>query len=175
MVSFLGRLKHILNETYLNIIYQSVILPHFDYADIIWQSSQNKFLDQLQKLQNRAGRIILRINPYIHTSIFQIHDILKWETLKTRRSKHMYIMMYKILHDLTPHYMQNNLVHKETNYALRNAESFVLPKPQTNYCKRTFSYRGSKMYNDLPLNFRTPNTLTSFKNDLKEWMKGFYL
>ena len=175
MVSFLGRFRHTLNEYYLNIIYQSIILPHFDYSDTIWQSCSNIFLDQLQKLQNRAGRILLGINPYRHTSIFQIHDLLKWETLKTRRKKHMYIMLYKIFHDLAPKYLQNNLVHKETNYALRNVENLVLPKPNTNYCKRTFSYRGSTIYNDLPLNLRRPNTLTLFKTDLDEWLDKFDL
>lgn len=174
MVSFLGRLKYLLSESYLNLIYQSVILPHFDYADIIWQSSPQTYLDQLQKLQNRAGRIILKINPSSHTSIFKIHDLLKWETLKTRRNKHMYIMLYNIFHNLTPEYMKNNLSKKETKYALRNVDNLILPKPNSNYCKRTFFYRGSKMYNELPINLRRPNTVTLFRNGLNEWIVDCY-
>ena len=173
MVSFLGRLRHTLNESYLNLIYQSVILPNFDYADIIWQSSSQFYLDQLQKLQNRAGRIILKVNPQNYTSNFQIHDLLKWETLKTRRKKHMYVMFYKIFHDLTPKYLKNNLIYKQTNYALRNVDNLVLPKPNTNYCKRTFFYRGSKMYNELPIELRRPNTLNLFRNNLDDWIKDF--
>ena len=43
-------------------------------------------------------------------------------------------------------------------YAPRNVDNLVLPKPKTNYCTRTFFYRGSKLYNELPINLGRPNT-----------------
>ena len=42
---------------------------------------------QLQKLQNRAGRIILGISPYKHVSNHEVHEMLNWEFLNTRRKK----------------------------------------------------------------------------------------
>ena len=53
-------------------------MPQLDYADIVWDGGKKKHVDRLQKLQNRAGRIILKINPHLHTSNHQIHDILGW-------------------------------------------------------------------------------------------------
>ena len=82
MVSFLGRLRYYLNESLLVQIYQSIILPNFDYADIVWNSASKSNLEQLQKLQNRAGRIILKVNPQNRISNVYIHDTLKWEILK---------------------------------------------------------------------------------------------
>ena len=112
MISFLGRLRNFVNESSLKIIYSSVILPHFDYADVIWQSASKTHMDLLQKLQNRAGRIILRINPYSHISTSYIHEILKWKKLNIRRKEHMYIMMFKVLHDLAPDYMKISIPSK---------------------------------------------------------------
>ena len=35
LIIFLGRLRHYLNEPSLKLIYQSIILPMFDYADVV--------------------------------------------------------------------------------------------------------------------------------------------
>ena len=114
MISFLRRLRHYINRSNLNLIYRSVILPHFDYADIIWHSSSDKYVSQLQKLQNRAGRIILKINPRSHFSVTSMHDILQWETLKSRQKFHIQIMMFKILNNLTPTYQRENILFSKT-------------------------------------------------------------
>ena len=69
MIGFLGRLRRSLSETVLNLIYRSLILPLFDYGDIIYSSTFMKYTDKLQKLQNRAGRIILKVKPEHHACL----------------------------------------------------------------------------------------------------------
>ena len=59
LVKYLGRLRHSLNETCLKLLYNSLILPLFDYADLIYDSSNVKYTMQLQKLQNRAVELSL--------------------------------------------------------------------------------------------------------------------
>ena len=81
MISFLRRLRHFINRIYLKLIYRNVILPLFrNLGVILWKTYQ------LQKLQNRAGKIILKINPKSHFSVMSIDEILQWETLKSRQS-----------------------------------------------------------------------------------------
>ena len=138
LVSFLGRLRYTINESNLNIIYKSVILPHFDYGDLVWQSASKSSLLLLQKLQNRAGRIIMRINPYSHISTQHVHDTLVWDFLDKRYKKHLYIMMYKVLQNLTPNYMLDNISLRSTNYELRSSQVMNLPKTRSNCCKKTF-------------------------------------
>ena len=103
MISYLARIKHFVNESALKTIFDTVILPHFDYTDIVWQSATKTQLEHLQKLQNRAARIILNVNPYEHKSIIEMHDLLNWENLNRRRKKHIMSFAYKILHDMAPH------------------------------------------------------------------------
>ena len=165
MISFLRRLRHYINRSNLNLIYRSVILPHFDYADIIWHSSSDKYVSQLQKLQNRAGRIILKINPRSHFSVTSMHDILQWETLKSRQKFHIQIMMFKVLNNLTPTYLRENILYSQRHYQLRN-NNLNLPKPRTNNCKRAFFYRGAKLYNKLPQSIRDKSYLAAFKRSL---------
>ena len=42
----------------LIIIYKSIIQPHFDYCSQVWGCLGNVLSDKLQRLQNRAFRII---------------------------------------------------------------------------------------------------------------------
>ena len=165
MISFLRRLRNFINRKHLNLIYQTVILPHLDYADIIWQSSSEQLVNQLQKLQNRAGRIILKINPQSHFSVASMHEILKWQTLKSRQTFHAQVMMFKVLNNLTPSYLQENIFYSHRPYRLRH-HNLSLPKPRTNSCKRTFFYRGAKLHNSLPTPIRNCQSLTLFKRSL---------
>ena len=48
MVSFLSRLRHFLDKSSLVLIYKSIILPHFDYADIVWMSASQTLRNQVQ-------------------------------------------------------------------------------------------------------------------------------
>ena len=63
VVSFLARLRHFISESNLKIVYNSIILPLFDYADIVYDSASKKYTDRLQKIQNRAGHLIKIFSP----------------------------------------------------------------------------------------------------------------
>ena len=168
MINYLARIKHFLNTSALKIIYNTVILPHFDYADIVWQSATKTQLEFLQKLQNRAARIILNVNPYEHKSTLELHHILNWEYLGRRRLKHTMSFMYKILHNMAPEYMEEEFEIKSSKYGLRKIDVLVIAKPRTNYGKRTFSYHGAKLYNEIPISARQAISLTDFNKQVSE-------
>lgn len=170
LVGFLGRLSHTIDDVNLNLIYKATILPHFDYGELIWQSASKSSLLLLQKLQNRAGRMIMKINPFEHVSTKHVHDSLSWEFLEKRQDKHLCIMMYKILHNLTPVYMSGSVSVKDSPYDLRSSHNLNLPRPNTNSCKRTFFYRGISKYNTLPQNIRDATSLSVFKLLLNEFI-----
>ena len=168
MIGYLRRIKYFVNESILKMIYTSIILPHFDYADVVWQSASKKYLESLQKLQNRAGRVILNINPYSHVSTSHIHDILEWDKLDVRQKNHMHIMMFKIINDLAPEYLKQLIMYKPNSHYLRNSSHLSLPKPRTDRCKQTFYYRAASLYNTLPYDVRSASTIQSFKTKLNK-------
>ena len=95
MVSFLGRLRSTLNESILQLVYNAVVLPHFDYRDVLYGSACKYVTERLQKLQNRAGRLILHINRDSHVTYSEIHNALNWESLHDRRNQHLLTYMFK--------------------------------------------------------------------------------
>ena len=46
-----------------------------------------------------------------------------------------------------------------------------LPKPNTNYLKKSFSYSAASQWNNLPNNLRTIESLRSLKEKLVDFMK----
>ena len=167
MVSYMSRLRQFVNMSELKLIYNSIVLPHFDYGDIVWQSANNNCVAQLQKIQNRAGRIILKVNPYSHTSSSQIHSSLGWDTIHNRQRFHLISFTHKILNNMAPDYMKDMFKFKVSPYSLRNQSNLCLPKPRTNYCKRSFVYRAASEYNELPYGLRQITSYTAFKFNLK--------
>ena len=39
-------------------VYNALIMPYFDYRSLFWETCSNYLIENLQKLQNRAARII---------------------------------------------------------------------------------------------------------------------
>ena len=75
--------------------YNSIILPLFDYADVIW--GDKSLMEDLQILQNKAGKVILGM-PMGHSATEAL-DNLKWSKLHVRR-QHRRIAVYKCIHNL---------------------------------------------------------------------------
>ena len=75
-------------------LYNSLILPLFDYAYIVWGDKNNEVLMQnLQVLQNNAARIILDLPKYFSGT--QALAQLNWTHLTERRRQHRCTAIYK--------------------------------------------------------------------------------
>ena len=74
---------------------------------------------------------------------------LKWKTLETRRFHTKATLVYKILKDLSAPQLSNSFVKlsdTNINYSLRNIKTdLALPRPYTNFLKRSFNYSGAML------------------------------
>ena len=73
----------------------------FDYCDTLWDTVNSSLATRLQKLNNRASRVL---GYEIKTS--EIRNQLGWSTLQERGRKHISTLMYKILHNDAPNYLK---------------------------------------------------------------------
>ena len=149
-------------------IYNALILPHFDYCSPVWDGMSGCLSDKLQKLQNRAARVITQ-SPF-DTSSNLLLAMLKWEKLSLRRKKQKALIMYKTLNELAPDYLQCLFTQRHVNdYNLRNLEGKLsLAKPNTNYLKRSFCYSGACLWNNLPQDLKSVCSIGQFKRGIKK-------
>ena len=83
--------------------------------------------------------------------------------------------MYKCINNLAPAYLCNFFVPRTPNYYFRNAKKKVmLPNPRTDYLKRSFSYSGGLLWNNLPEEMRTSNSVGFFKRISHRWFSDQY-
>ena len=151
MSSAIGALKRIrpfVSQSTAIHIYNALIQVHLDYCSPVWDGFSNQLSDKLQKLQNRAARVIAKAN--YETSSNVLLEMLKLDSLSVRRKKQKAVVMFKSLNKLAPVYLQDLFdIHvRSTSYNLRNlCGKLTLPKPRTNYLKRSFSYSGAQLWN----------------------------
>ena len=141
-------------------VYNSLIQPHFDYCSVVWGNCNKGLSEKLQRLQNRAARILMSAS--YDSNLDDLFRALGWRRLYYQRLEQKSIIMYKTLHGLTPDCLRSRFV-----YRLRNSENkLVLPQPRTDYLKRSFLYSGGQLWNSLPVDLRQASSLTDFKSKL---------
>ena len=80
--------------------------------------------------------------------------------------------MYKILNNYTApglkEYFCESIVSQST-YHLRNSETDLkLPKPRTEFLKKTFKFSGTKLWNDLPQKAKLVDKVDPFKRKIRQ-------
>ncbi len=95
------------------LIYSSIIQPKFDYAITIWGYTCDNN-DKIQRLQNRAARIVTGNYEYVTTRGTELVRRLRWTCVTQRRDYFMSILMYKSIHGMAPAYLYNEItLHSE--------------------------------------------------------------
>ena len=119
---------------------------------------------KIQKLQNRAARVLTSANYDTSTDI--LFEKLGWIDLQSQRKIAKGTLEYKALNGLTPDYLTQMFTERSriAYYTLRNTgDKLALPQARTNYLKDSFNYSGAVLWNSLPNEVRQANTLSQFK------------
>ena len=135
----------------------------------MWDSIGDTLSNRLQKLQNRAARIIT-VAPYSKPS-GEFLEELGWAQLNSMRQFHKAIMTFKIVNGLAPPYLNKMSTFNKTlnNYGLRSSSyDLELPNCRTNYYKDSFAFSGAKVWNALPRHLKEETSLDDFKSELKK-------
>ena len=155
--------KRYLPKESLIMLYRSLIEPYFRYCCPVWGSCGASVLDKLQKLQNRAARIVTN-SPY-DASALPLIGSLGWLTIRELIDFETSKMVYKSLNALAPDYLRNlfQKVSEATNSQLRNSKTDLrLPLLRTSTGQKSFAYRGAKVWSDLDSVVKASASFSSF-------------
>ena len=89
-------------------IFLALIQSQFDYCNIVWGNCGKNLFDRLQKLQNRAARV-LTFSRYDADANCLFRQ-LNWKDLSTQFQMQKALMVYKTLNDLVPGYLSSKLL-----------------------------------------------------------------
>ena len=166
-IGALKRIRPFISESSALQIYQALILPQFDFCSPVWDELSVTLSDKLQKLQNRAARVITRSRYDTCASI--LLNRLNWDNLSIGRKKLKATLMFKIIKGLSPAYLQDLFSIRSTPYNLRDSE-IKLNLPNSSLARTIASVPwatgGRYLWNSLPENLKKPGSLGYFKREL---------
>jgi hypothetical protein len=91
-IALLRKAKDFASQEELVTIYNSLVLPHFNYCSTIWNDNKKSHIDKLWKLQKRAARVITSSDYIIRSS--QVFETFQWHPLKNLMDKRDLTMMF---------------------------------------------------------------------------------
>ena len=162
------RVKDHLPRHILKSLYNTLVLPHLSYCNIIWASNYQSRLASLNITQKWAIRTITNSRRMAHTlplfhqlNSLKINDI---NQLQTALFMHDYYY-----HNLPPNFANYFTTNRQIHaHHTRQAHKFHLPLPTTTAEKHQILYYGAKLWNALPNTLTNIPNKQSFKRQLKK-------
>jgi len=128
-------------------------------------------LERIQRLQNRAARVIFNNFDFVNTRGIDLVARLGIMNVKQRRDYFMALLMYKSIHGLAPTYLCNEII-MEIEVADRTSRHIKENDVHINdahlvITQNAFSCMGPQIWNKLPDFIKECTSLTTFKMKAK--------
>ena len=153
-IGLLKYAKKYLPIAVVNTLYSSIVEPHFQYCCSVWGCCNSTDILQLQRLQNRAARVLT--NSQFDALSKPLIQSLGWQKLT----------VFKCLNDLAPRYLSEFFT-KNVDCISRNLRNtstdLRLPLKSSSTGQKCFSFRGAKIWNSLSKEAKQATTLDAFK------------
>ena len=154
--------KNLLPLKYRKMFANSLMLPYFDYLDIIWNKTNKTNLNELDILYKKIAKIALDYNKL--ESSMKVYKDMKWLPLHLRRQLHMSTYMFKIINGNSPPQLRDKFVYITGGSRDGNMCNLYTNKSKTH---KQFYYLGAKCWNILPQPLRLAESAKTFSNTLK--------
>ena len=126
-------------------------------------------LNKLQKVQNNAARLVQRVSKTDHISphLASLH----WLPIDSRIQYKLSSLCYNHLYSTAPDNLTKLMrIYKQTRQLRSSSDTFILCVPTVHthsLGQRSFAYAAPAVWNTLPYEIRSSNTILSFKSSLK--------
>ena len=167
----IGKIRKYLDKPTCGMLINGLIMSRLDNCNALLVGATQKSVKQLQRLQNRAARILSLTSKFSH--ITPVLKDLHWLPVEQRIQFKVLLMCFKSLRGLAPPYLSELITPYVPSRALRSADNYLLDIPPSRlktFGDRSFAVAGPKLWNALPLKIRESAqtiSLDTFKTVLK--------
>ena len=149
----LSKIQKYLDKKSRILFFNSYILPIFDYCSNVCRNLNDERIQRITKLQKRAARIILDA-PFL-TPTRELFENQNWLSFCDRISYNKLVLVYEILQDKTPNYLQKLCI-PSSEVHTRNLRSYLVRE-------RSFNLKGVMVFVSFIIFFS--NNTRVFNND----------
>ena len=164
----LNKVKLVLDQKSLRILYCSLVLPYLNYCTEVWGNTYKTSLHSLTILQKKAIRIIHNVryldhtNPlFIRSKLLEFTDLVEFQTTQ---------IMFKAKINILPLNIQKLFSDREGGYNLRGKLNFKVNSVRTTRKMFCISICGVRLWNSLSGEIKECPNINQFKIKYKEWI-----
>ena len=161
-IGALYRSKSILPLKYRKMFVNALMLPHFDYLDIIYGRCGKTKLFELDLLYRKVAKIALNVD--MKESTLKVYKDMKWLPLHLRRQLHMATYTCKIINNEAPIKFDHKFQYISGGTRSGESCSLYLPKSKTH---KEFPFLGAKCWNNIPSDLRCSSDPQCFSKRYK--------
>ena len=129
-LGMLYKTRWLFNLATAKMLYNALILPHFDFGNTVYTVASQQHLNRLQVVQNVAARLIPLADSWC--SVYDLHERLGWDTLATRAEKAFVRIIFSVQHFQAPSILYDSLDPLIHGRVTRATESGMMDVPRTN-------------------------------------------
>ena len=168
--SMFSKLRHFIPKPCLMSLYDSLVLSKISYAFEVYGLTSQKYIKDLQVLQNRILRILhFKDNRYSTNAIHKESNILKLTDLyEFKIIKFMHNVHYnnaKLPSVFREYYKTNENNHK---YITRQSKDYKLFRVNKTWGDKMIRNKGARLWNELPTLIKCTSNSYTFAKKLKK-------
>ena len=169
-IGLIKRLHKYLPRKSLLTIYKSLIRPHLDYCDIIYDQPHNEaFCRMIESVQYNAS---LAITGTIKgSSSDRIYQELGLESLRDRRWYRRLVYFFNIITQNSPRYLNAYIPKKQVSFDEDRSNLFRLPVCRSEYFKNSFFPYCVTEWNKLDPALKQSKSVSTFKKALLAFIR----
>ena len=164
----IGKIRKYLTKEATEKMVHAFVSSRLDHHNSLLYGLPKHLTNKLQRIQNHAVRIVTKANKYDHVQ--PLLKALHWLPVHYRINYKILLYTFKCIHGTAPAYLCRLIKLYEPTRSLRSADQFLLKKgkPRTKtYGDRAFQNCAPALWNSLPQDIRSIQSLNSFKSALK--------
>lgn len=165
----ISSIRHYLTTQATQTLVCSFVLSRLDYCNALLAGCPDTLLARLQKLQNNAARLVLKIpkTDHITPHLRNLH----WLPIKDRIKYKIACLTFGAVNSTGPQYLSDLVSVYTPSRSLRSqsdASTLCVPRIRAKtFGQRSFSFNAPSIWNGLPFNLRSIESVQSFRNNLK--------
>ena len=153
-------------------IADGIVMSRLIYLIELWGGTSEYLLGSLQKAQNRAARVVTKLDWY--TPAAELLKQCGWLSVHQLVVYHSVVMVYKVIQNESPKYLYS-MFSTQYNRKTKQAQSATIKhdrKLRLGLTGSSFRWRAAKSFDELPLEIRSLKTLKAFKKAARKWIKS---
>ena len=168
-IAILYRMKNLMTREWKMKLYNTFVLPHLNYCNIVWATASKTHLKSLNVAQKRALKIALDLpmrTPSV--KVFKESGALSISNINKVRSS---IFMFKYKFNMLPmsrYHLQSDTHKHNTRFSTK----YFIMRPRTEKFKMSMYYRGPNIWNSLSEDIVNNTDICTFKNMLKCYIRN---